>query len=64
MNIDKLKEAIKESGLKKAYLAQQLGLSAPTFRSKVNGLSAMTYDEVAKLKYLLKLSDKEFHEIF
>ncbi len=64
MNVDKLKEAIKESGLKKTFLAKQLGLSDPTFRNKVNGTSAMTYDEAASLKSLLKLSDQEFHEIF
>lgn len=64
MNTIALQEAIKESGLKKTFLANKLGVSMPTFRSKVNGLTAMTYDEAVTMKLLLGMTETKFKEIF
>lgn len=60
----KLKEIIEKSGLKKTFIAEQLGLSYQGYLKKENGKSQFTAKQIAVLKDLLKLSNKDVAEIF
>lgn len=58
----KLEEAIKESGLKKSFIAEKLGLSRQGFLNKCNNSSAFTSVEINALCQILditKLTEKE-----
>lgn len=57
-----LEKIIEESGLKKTYLAEKLGISIQTLRNKILGKSDFTMKEIDILCTELgitKLSDKE-----
>lgn len=57
-----LENLISESGIKKTYLADQLGISIQTLRLKILGKSDFTIKEVnalCKELGITKLSDKE-----
>ena len=57
-----LNQKIEESGLKKTYLASQIGITRAGFYKKLNNLSEFTTGEVASLCKLLSitnLSEKE-----
>ncbi len=61
-NTVKLNQKIAESGLKKNYIADQLGISRYAFYMKLNGESDFTTTEVRSLCNVLgikKLSEKE-----
>jgi len=61
-NTAKLNQKIAESGLKKNYIADQLGISRYAFYMKLNGESDFTTTEVRSLCNVLgikKLSEKE-----
>lgn len=60
----KLKEIIERSGLKKTFIAEQLGLSYQGYLKKESGKSQFTAKQIAVLKDLLKLSNKDVAEIF
>lgn len=60
----RLKEIIERSGLKKAFIAEQLGLSYKGYLNKENGNSHFTVKQIAILKDLLQLSNNEVAEIF
>lgn len=57
VNTRRLTIAIDESGLKKQFLAEKLGLSIVTFWRKVKGESEFKLSEVVKLCELLKIRD-------
>lgn len=59
-----LNNKIKQSGLKKVYIAEKLGLSYMGYNKKVNGKSEFLASEIAVLKDLLNLSDKDVNAIF
>lgn len=45
VNIAELNKVIESSGVKKEYLAKQLGISRQSFSLKVNGKRPLTFDE-------------------
>jgi DNA-binding XRE family transcriptional regulator len=60
---ERLKEAIKESGLKKVFIAEKLGISYQGYQKKENGKSDFLANEVSIMKDLLHLTNKEVAEI-
>ena len=64
LNIEGLKDAIKRSGIKKVYIAQQLGISYQGYLRKENGIHDFTSSEVVKMRELLNLSNRQVSEIF
>jgi DNA-binding XRE family transcriptional regulator len=60
----KLKEIVEKSGLKKTFIAGQLGISYQGYLNKENGKRQFNAKEIAILKDLLKLSNKDVSEIF
>ena len=52
---------IAEKGLKKQYIAKELGMTAQTFSNKKSGKSDWTLTEVGKLVNVL---DCDFSELF
>ncbi len=58
-----LNELIKNSGLKKEYIAEQLGISVPTLKRKINNEYEFKQSEITTLQKILKLSDKEVKKI-
>ena len=63
-DIEKLNNAIKESGYRVQFLAEKLNLSNQGFLNKRNGIHEFTTGEVSTLQELLKLSDDEMLSIF
>jgi predicted transcriptional regulator len=50
----KYKKKIKEKGLKMSWIAEQLGISAPSLTMYLNESRTMPYDIEIRLKNLLK----------
>ena len=61
---EKLKDKIKGKGLKYTFIAQQIGVSLPSFSKKVNGFSGFKPHEVRAVSEILGLTAKEMCEIF
>ena len=64
MNSVLLKDIVKQSGLKKTFIAKELGVSYSSYMRKESGKSPLYADELAVLWNLLNLSKKEVDEIF
>lgn len=60
----RLKKTIKASGLKKKFIADQLGVSYSGYLSKENGITEFYASEISIIKGLLNLSDEEVTMIF
>lgn len=60
----RLKSIIMDSGLKKTFIAEKLGLSYQGYLKKESGKSDFTSSEIVILKDILKLSNKEVSGIF
>jgi hypothetical protein len=61
----RLKEEIKRSGLKKGWIALELGLSSYGFQRKINNESEFKAGEIKSLCQLLKITSlKKKEEIF
>lgn len=60
----KLKRAIEDSGLKKVFIAEKLGLSYQGYLKKENGINDFVANEIKILKDLLHFTDKEVSQIF
>ena len=54
MDNDKINKAIKESGLKKVWIAEQLGITYNSLRRKINGEIQWSKLELEKLNKLLQ----------
>ena len=63
-DVVKLKKLIDESGLRKGFIIEKLGISRQGFYKKETGQSDFTASEVAIMKDLLRLSDRETNAIF
>lgn len=61
---NKLKGIIESSGLKKTFIAKELGLSYQGYLKKENGRSEFMANEISILKDLLRLSNKDVSDIF
>lgn len=64
MNLEKIKNKIKEKGLKHNYISSELEITPTAFARKINGKNMFTIKEMKKLSILLKLNDKEKLEFF
>ena len=60
----KLNKCIKQSGLKRTYIAGKLAISVMALRNKINNITEFKPSEIVILKDLLKLSNAEIREIF
>ena len=63
-NTSLLEQYIEKSGYKKAFIAEQLGLTAYGFMLKVNNKSEFKASEMQILCQLLKISAKDKEAIF
>ena len=61
---EKLKQKIKESGYRIAFIAERLGLSYPGFKKKVDNESEFKASEILSLTEMLGLSAEEQEAIF
>ena len=64
-NTDLLKKKIKESGLKLGFIADKLGVSRPTLRTRIEGESDFRVYEIVLLCELLNITSlQEKNDIF
>ncbi len=63
-NTSLLEQYIQKSGYKKAYIAQQLGLSRSGFARKLNNKNEFKASEMVILCELLNISSKDKEAIF
>lgn len=64
-NTKKLNEVIKKSGLKKKYIAEQLGRTPNALALKIDGTNEFTCGEVSKLCRILNITDPaEIYTLF
>ena len=63
-NTKLLEQYIEDSGLKKGFIARQLGITAYGFALKVNNKSEFKANEIAILCKLLKIGAKDKEAIF
>ena len=63
-DVKRLSDAVKQSGLKKVFIAEKLGLSYQGYLNKENGKNDFNQREIAMLKDLLGFTNKEVSEIF
>ena len=59
-----LEEEIKNSGLKKSYLAEKCGITLQTFSNKMNNKSEFTGSEIQIISKILGLTAKKMNDIF
>lgn len=59
-----LRDTITQSGLKKKFLAEQLGITTQGFRLKISGVNEFTETEMQKLSELLHLNKTMRDRIF
>ena len=64
MDYDKLNTVIDESGLKRNFIAQKIGVSQKVFHDRTSGISEWKRSEVATFCNLLGLSKKQRDSIF
>lgn len=63
-NTIKLKDAIKRSGYRIYFIAEQLNITYTGFRKKIKGESEFKASEISKLSELLNLDTEERDQIF
>jgi hypothetical protein len=61
---ERLTKIIDDSGYKRVFIAEQLGLTYQGFLNKINDISKFRANEIAKLCELLKIEDAERNVIF
>ena len=63
-NTNELNKVIKESGLRKEKIANELGISLSSLNNKIANRTSFYVDEIEILKRTLKLNEKQFTSIF
>ena len=63
-DVNRLKEKIKDAGIKKSYIAERMGISYQGYMKKESGNSQFLASEISVLKDILRLTNKEVSEIF
>lgn len=63
-NVELLREAIKQAGVKRTALAAAWGMSMPTFYSRISGNSEFTASEIVAASASLHLTKKQRDAIF
>lgn len=64
MDTKQLDERIKQSGYKRTYIAEQIGISYQSLCNKLHGRTDFTVKQSAALKKLLGMSETEYISIF
>lgn len=64
MDYEGLNQVIETSGLKKSYIAEQLGLSERVFFSRVKGETQFKLDEAVALCEILRMTKMQRERIF
>lgn len=64
MEFKKIKNKIKEKGLKHNFIASVLSITPTSFARKIKGKNMFTISEMKKLSEILNLSDDEKLEFF
>lgn len=64
VNTELLNNHIEKSGLKRIFLAKEIGISRQALAQKIDGVQDFRLSEAAKLANLLGLSKTERHNIF
>ena len=64
VDLNKLKNAIKDSGIKVGFIAEKLGLSRGGLYKKMNGQNEFLLSEVATLTSILQLDENAKNNIF
>lgn len=64
MDMELLEKKIEGSGLKKVFIAEQIGIDRASLRNKMIGKTEFTMSEIGKLCKVLNLTDKEKVKIF
>ena len=59
-----LEKVIDQKGIKKAFLAEQLGISRMSLRNKISGKSEFKVSEMSRLQGLLNIDDATARDIF
>lgn len=63
-NVEKLRELIEASGLKRGYIAERLGLTFAGFRKKANGENEFVASEIKELASIFSLTSDQVQDIF
>ena len=63
-DVNALQSKITDSGLKKTYIAEQLGISYPGYLNKETGKTEFIASEISVMSRLLNLTDRETVKIF
>ena len=61
---ERLQKAIDDLGLKKTFIADTLGISYQTYLNKESGKTEFLGSEIARMKKLLRFTNKQTIEIF
>lgn len=64
MDVLELKAEIARKGVKKGYIAEELGISTTSLHNKLCGKREFKISEAIKLREILELSDEAFDRIF
>ena len=64
VDIERLQKIVEESGLKKTFIAANLGITRQGYAKKEKGKSDFTASEIRAMKGLLGLSNKDVADIF
>lgn len=60
----KLKQYLDERKTNKIWLAEQLGISVQALYVKLRGDGNISLEQAFKIKDVLRMTDKEFNEVF
>jgi len=63
-NVDMLDKAISSKGIKIGFLCDKLGLSSPSLTRRLQGKTEFKASEIAAMRDVLSLSDKDVRLIF
>lgn len=63
-DVNRLKEVVRDSGLKKVYIAERLGITYQGYLKKENGENEFMASEIKTMQELLGLSAKDTRDIF
>lgn len=64
VNSERLRERVKATGIKKVFIADKLGISLQGYLNKESGKSDFTSSEIAVIRKLLNINNKDVAEIF
>ena len=64
VNLDLLKETIKERGVTQAHIAKKLNITYVALCNKTRGKHAFSLGEALELKRILRLTQEEWDAIF